>query len=66
VSKICIFVAKNKMIEILKHSFGLCGDGHPNILYFLGIIPLVSFIRTNIVLRLKIYLKQIYSYFYRY
>jgi len=54
------------MIEILRHTFGLCGDGHPSILYLLGILPFLNFIKTKIILGLKNYLKQIYLYFYRY
>jgi hypothetical protein len=56
----------NKMIEFLRHTFGLCGDGHPSILYLLGIVPFLSFIKTKIILGLKNYLRQIYLYFYRY
>jgi hypothetical protein len=56
------------MIEFLKHSLGLCGDGHPNLLYGLATIPFFVFlqgIKLKITLSLKNFLKQFYSYFYQ-
>tara|TARA_Y100000361_G_scaffold145358_1_gene154445 strand:+ start:85 stop:213 length:129 start_codon:yes stop_codon:yes gene_type:complete len=32
------------MIEFLKHSFGLCGEPHPNLLTMLLGFPIVSYI----------------------
>jgi hypothetical protein len=29
------------MIEIIKHAFGFCGEGHPSLLYLCGIWPLL-------------------------
>lgn len=34
------------MIEFFKHLFGFCGDGHPNIVYLLGLTPFVFIIKT--------------------
>ena len=34
------------MVEILRHMFGLCGEGHPSIWYLLGITPALFFLRT--------------------
>ena len=36
------------MIEILKHLFGFCGEGHHNLLWLLSTIPLSSFVFYNI------------------
>ena len=38
---------KNIMIEFLRHAFGLCGEGHPSVLYGLGIIPFLSGIKNK-------------------
>ena len=29
------------MVEALRHMLGCCGEGHPSLLYLLGITPLV-------------------------
>jgi len=58
---------KNKMIEFLKHSFGLCGEGHPNFIYYLGMPAImvgfwkkVKFWFWYIILSLKSFLKRLY------
>lgn len=56
---------KKTMIEFFKHSFGLCGDGHPSLLYVLGIIPFLRIIRIKVVLYLKSFLKRFYLRSYR-
>lgn len=56
------------MVEILKHSLGLCGDGHPSLLYGLTIVPFIVFLRAiklKVTLGLKNCLKQFYLYFYQ-
>jgi hypothetical protein len=56
------------MLEILRHSFGMCGEGHSNLLYFITAIPLeiyLSIIRTKVFLYSKSFLKRLYSYFYQ-
>lgn len=53
------------MIEIFKHLFGFCGEGHPTLIILLGATPLVI-LKTYIAkwcsyfsLSLKSYLKHI-------
>lgn len=37
------------MIEILKHTFGLCGEGHPSIVWLIGpIVTAFYFLKHNI------------------
>ena len=38
------------MIEFLRHAFGLCGEGHPSLLYGLGIVPFLGRIKHYLVL----------------
>ena len=40
------------MGEVIRHSLGLCGEGHPSLLYF---IPAITF---------GIYVVKLYSYSY--
>lgn len=54
------------MIEIIRHSLGLCGDAHPSMLYFLGMpLTFVLFWKTikfwfwYIILGLKNFLKRL-------
>lgn len=37
------------MLEFFRHLFGLCGEGHPSILYGLGIIPFLGMIKRYFV-----------------
>lgn len=37
------------MVEMLRHMFGCCGEGHPSILYLLGITPALWFIKGYII-----------------
>ena len=56
------------MIEFFKHTFGLCGEGHPNFLYVLGVMPFMvffRFIKFKVLLGLKNFLKRFYLYFSR-
>jgi len=49
------------MFEILKHAFGFCGDGHPNIFNLLYLTPL--FFYKNIIFYLKSFLNNYLKYF---
>lgn len=45
---------KNKyMIEVIRHTFGLCGEGHPSLLCLLGLGP--------VFLMMKSYIKMVFS-----
>ena len=52
------------MIEIIKHTLGLCGEGHPSLLC-LGLTPLLlagkTYIKTGFMF-IKLGLIQIYKY----
>lgn len=51
------------MVELFKHLFGLCGDGHPSILCLLGITPFIVCIKNyfnSTILSLKTFLKRLY------
>lgn len=37
------------MIDILKHMFGLCGEGHPNILYISGAVVILYRYYINMI-----------------
>jgi hypothetical protein len=55
------------MLEILRHSFGMCGEGHSNLVYFITAIPLelyLSIVRTKVFLYSKNFLKRLYSHYY--
>ena len=50
---LCITKIKSyKMTEVIRHSLGLCGEGHPSLLYF---IPMITF---GIYI-IKLYIKDI-------
>jgi hypothetical protein len=34
------------MIEIIRHTFGLCGEGHPSLLCLLGLGPIFLIIKS--------------------
>ena len=36
------------MVETIKHVLGVCGEGHPNLFYLLGLTPLLVLVRTHI------------------
>lgn len=36
------------MVEIFRHLFGVCGDGHPSLLYLLGVTPALIYLRNRI------------------
>lgn len=44
------------MGELLNHLFGTCGDGHPSILYSLGIVPALLVFKDKIILCVKSFL----------
>ena len=46
------------MIEALKHFFGLCGDGHPSLLYMCGLAPFFLLFKSTI----KLYYNLTISY----
>lgn len=37
------------MIEIIKHTFGFCGEGHPSLLCMLGIGPIFLMFKSYVV-----------------
>jgi hypothetical protein len=61
---------KNKyMIEILRHTFGLCGEGHPSLLCILGLGPVFFIIRayvklfySKVICIIKFGLKRVYRF----
>ena len=57
------------MIEIIRHTFGLCGEGHPSLLCMLGLGPVFLMMRSyislgfsNIKSIIKLYLKRVYTF----
>lgn len=55
------------MIEFIKHSFGLCGEAHPNVIYYLGMPAIflgfwkkIKFWFWYIILGLKSFLERLY------
>lgn len=44
------------MVEAIKHLLGCCGEGHPSLLYLLGMTPLIVmrsyFVRGFVFIRL--------------
>lgn len=46
------------MLEAIKHLFGICGEGHPSILYGLGILPIILGFRGKITSYLKTLLQR--------
>jgi hypothetical protein len=55
------------MIEFIRHSFGLCGEAHPSMLYclgmpaiFIGFRKTIKFWFWYIILGLKSFLKRLY------
>ena len=57
------------MIEIIRHTFGLCGEGHPSLLCMLGLGPVFLIMRSyislgfsNIKSIIKLYLKRVYTF----
>lgn len=40
------------MLEILRHALGLCGDGHTNLMWVLGINPSML---NNLIIKARIY-----------
>jgi hypothetical protein len=57
------------MIEIIRHTFGLCGEGHPSLLCMLGLGPVFLMMRSYISLGfykiksiIKLYLKRVYTF----
>ena len=38
------------MIEIIRHTFGLCGEGHPSLLCMLGLGPIFLIMKSYIIL----------------
>jgi hypothetical protein len=57
------------MIEIIRHTFGLCGEGHPSLLCMLGLGPIFLIMRSYISLGfykiksiIKLYLKRVYMF----
>ena len=64
-----IFAKNRKMIEIIKHTLGLCGEGHPSLLCMLGLGPMFFMLKTyikNIFFKVYIFikfgLKRVYTY----
>jgi hypothetical protein len=57
------------MVEIIKHTFGLCGEGHPSLICMLGIGPIFLVFKTYILTigsmvssSIKLVLKQAYKF----
>jgi hypothetical protein len=57
------------MIEIIRHTFGFCGEGHPSLLCMLGLGPVFLMMRSYISLGfhkitsiIKLYLKRVYMF----
>ena len=46
------------MIDLLKHIFGLCGDGHPSIIYGISLLPIILNYKNKITSYVKILLQQ--------
>jgi hypothetical protein len=49
------------MVETLKHLFGCCGEGHPNLLVLFGLTPFVVF-KNYIMNTCKIFILYLKSY----
>ena len=57
------------MIELFKHIFGFCGEGHPSLLCILGVWPILLafktyFLRIGYMVSnsIKLYLKHLYKF----
>jgi hypothetical protein len=57
------------MIEIIRHTFGLCGEGHPSLLCMLGLGPVflmmksyVSLFCSKVISFIKLGLEPIYKF----
>jgi hypothetical protein len=57
------------MVEIIKHTFGLCGESHPSLICMLGIGPIFLVFKTYILTigsmvssSIKLVLKQAYKF----
>jgi hypothetical protein len=54
------------MIEIIRHMFGLCGEGHPSLLCMLGLGPVFFMMKSYVSLFfskiIKLGLKPIYKF----
>ena len=53
------------MIEIIKHSLGLCGEGHPSLLCMLGLTPMFLVFKAYLkmwYITIKLGLKRIYTF----
>lgn len=46
------------MVEVIKHIFGLCGDGHPSIIYGIGFIPVLLHFRNTVTSYVKTLLQH--------
>ena len=53
------------MFEAIKHIFGVCGDGHPSLMYLFGLTPIFIWCKntvrvyyTSIILTVKTLLKR--------
>ena len=44
------------MVEFTKHLFGFCGEGHPSLLYLLGIPTVLLLIRNYISKTYKLFM----------
>lgn len=42
------------MLDFIRHLFGVCGDGHPSILFGFGLMPILLAFRVRITLYVKI------------
>jgi hypothetical protein len=53
------------MIEIIRHTFGLCGEGHPSLFCMLGLGPVFLIMRSYasmIISIIKLGLKRVYTF----
>lgn len=57
------------MIEILRHTFGLCGEGHPSLLCMLGLGPVFFIMRVyvklfyfKVICIIKLGLRRVYRF----
>lgn len=57
------------MIEVFKHIFGFCGEGHPSLLCTMGILPILIAFKTHFLRigymvsnTIKLYLKRLYKF----
>jgi len=58
------------VVETIRHFFGICGEGHPNVFYILGALPILVAVRYyssrifgGVTLVLKTSLKRLGSFF---